>query len=339
MSFTKYKIDLVALYSGGLDSLLAMRLLRDQGRNLLALKFEHPFNKNLWRNSFKEYWDADLESAVWEVPLGQEFLDVILKPKYGYGKNFNPCIDCKIYMYKRAVKIIQEVGAYGLVTGEVLGQRPMSQNQSALALIENETYTRGLVLRPLSAQLLPETRIEQEHLVNRDRLLGLSGRNRTPQMELAKQWGISEYQTPAGGCLLTDIGYTKRLQEAIRHKQLSIFDTQLLKLGRHFRLPSGAKLIVGRFEEENNLLALLGKGRLIMMEDAVNKGPVGLLEGEAKTVNMSISGRIITRYSKSKEGKEAKVRYQLPNRDGWNELNVMPGDDEIIEELIIVPDK
>jgi len=261
-------IKAVGLLSGGLDSTLAVKLMIDQGVEVHVLNFVTPFC-TCTRKGCKH--EASRVAKLFNVPVkiisaGRTYIEMIKNPKHGYGKNMNPCIDCRIFLFQKAKKYMKEIGARFIITGEVLGQRPMSQHKKALNIIEKESETEGLVVRPLSAKLFPPTIPEEKKWIDREKLLFIQGRRRIPQMELAKEFGINDYPCPAGGCRLTDPGFAKRLREAFEHDEDIIKDIRLLRYGRQFRLESGAKVIVGRNEEENMILKGFQDENDILME-------------------------------------------------------------------------
>ncbi len=243
----------IALLSGGLDSTLAARLVLDQGIELEALNFMTVFCTCTNRGatclaSQKAVETLGIPLRVFNV--SEEYLNVVRNPKHGYGSNMNPCIDCRIFMLKKAKVYMEESGGSFIITGEVLGQRPMSQRRDAMRLIEKEAGLEGLILRPLSAQFLPITLPEREGWIDREKLLNIQGRSRKPQMKLAEQFNIRDYPCPAGGCLLTDPGFARRIRDLMEHQyDFSLNDVHLLKFGRHFRLSPKVKLVVGRNEE------------------------------------------------------------------------------------------
>ena len=244
----------ITLISGGLDSILAARLVKEQGIDIIPLNFYIPFYSRHKGNPGKDtasFVSDALGSELMTIDIGLEFLKILEKPNYGFGSNMNPCIDCKILMLSKAKGLMKELDAAFIVTGEVLGQRPMSQHKKALELIERRSGLKGILLRPLSAKHLSETLPEKEGWVNRGNLLDFSGRTRKPQIELAKAFKIKDYPNPAGGCLLTDPEFAKRLKDIIRHDELNIDNVELLKIGRHFRISPKTKLVVGRNEKEN----------------------------------------------------------------------------------------
>ena len=263
--------DLVALYSGGLDSILAVKLLTSQGLNILAVKFVTLFmsGKMQWRATLER--DDKLGCDILTIPVFRKYVHLVQNPKHGYGANINPCIDCKIYFLKRAGKIMKRVGAKGLVTGEVLGQRPMSQNKQALGIIEQESGSEGKILRPISALLLNPTEMELSGLVNREKLLAIKGRSRKETIIWARELGITEFPSPAGGCLLTDPSVSKRIADALKYGEKGLRELEALKYGRHFRLPGGTKLIVSRDDYESRYLTALLK-KWIRIEPAYIAG-------------------------------------------------------------------
>ncbi|OYD14097.1 hypothetical protein CH333_09035 [candidate division WOR-3 bacterium JGI_Cruoil_03_44_89] len=242
----------VSLFSGGLDSILSVKLVQLQNIDVYGIYILTPFN-----SSGEE--SAESAADYLRIPLkvihtGDDYMDVILSPKYGYGKNMNPCIDCKLFMYRKAKEYCEEVGAKFFITGEVVGERPMSQSKTVLLRMEKNAGCGEMVLRPLSAKLLPPTIAEKENVVDRMRLCNISGRSRKPHIELANLLGIELIPTPAGGCLLTDPVFSLRLRESIEHEEVSSRFMELLSVGRHFRLPSGERLVVSRTKEEKEKL-------------------------------------------------------------------------------------
>jgi len=243
----------VAMISGGLDSALAAKLMRDQGISVHGLYLAMSWgccNKDKATASARQ-----LGIPLMVLSVGEAYLDVIRSPKYGYGTAMNPCVDCRIYMFKIAGQYMRELGAGFVVTGEVLGQRPMSQRRKPLELIEAESGLEGLLLRPLSARQLEPTLPELLGIVDRSRLLSVSGRSRQEQLALARREGITEFSTPAGGCLLTDEHFARKTKDLFAHEpRPTTKDMELLTIGRHFRIAAHTKIIVGRNELENLLL-------------------------------------------------------------------------------------
>jgi tRNA-uridine 2-sulfurtransferase len=275
----KRSIRAVGLLSGGLDSILAARIILEQGIRVHGVTFVTPFF-----GAEK----ARKAAGILKIPLTvlditQDHWTMFKQPKYGYGKGMNPCIDCHILMVKKAGEWMAETGADFLFTGEVLGQRPFSQTRPSLRAVEKGSGFPDRILRPLSALLLPETLPEREGLVDRIMLLDISGRSRKRQMALADGFGISEYPAPAGGCLLTDPIFSLRLKELLAHgPSPSMREVELLKTGRHFRLSPSMKIIIGRNKRENEFIE-----KWIFSEDPVARvmgypGPMAMALGEMR---------------------------------------------------------
>ena len=271
----KDKIKAVALFSGGLDSILAVKLIREQGIEVRGVNFKTPFFGLDKTFLAAKSLDMDLEI----IDITQELLEILRNPRHGFGKNMNPCIDCHTLMFKKAGEYMTEIGALFILSGEVLGERPMSQNRNSLNIIERESGFEGRILRPLSALLLSETIPEKEGLVDRNKLLDISGRSRKRQMELAVKMGIEDYPSPAGGCKLTEPAFSKRLRDLFTQGVFSLEDIELLKLGRHFRLSRNIKLVVGRNKEENEKIKEFFQERDFLFKAKNLKGPVSLLKG------------------------------------------------------------
>jgi tRNA-specific 2-thiouridylase len=316
------KIKALALISGGLDSLLAAKLIVDQGCEVIGLHFKIPFCKINIKTSF-----PPIGIKIIEVDLGAEFLKLIQEPRYGFGSNMNPCIDCKILMFSRAKELMPELGAKFIVTGEVLGQRPMSQNKQALKLIKQRSGLDDLLLRPLSAQFFPPSLAEKEGWVKRDKLLNFNGRLRTPQMRLARDLGFNVYANPAGGCLLTDPSFSKRLVELLAHDELSLENLELLKLGRHFRLGENTRLVVGRDEGENNRLAQMAQaGDYLFSPQKDLAGPTALARGLINQELIFLSSQITSAYTDTAGLEKIEVLYrQVPaNEDSVYQVTNLP---------------
>ena len=316
------KIKALALVSGGLDSLLAAKLIKDQGIEVIGVHFKIPFCKLDIRKSL-----PDIGIKLLEFDLGVDFLSLISNPRYGFGSNMNPCIDCKILMFTKAKELLPELRADFIVTGEVLGQRPMSQNKQALRLIKQRSGLEDLLLRPLSAQFFPPSLAERVGWVKREKLLNFNGRIRTPQMQLAKKLGISNYANPAGGCLLTDPCFSKRLEELLRHKELDLDNLALLKVGRHFRIEKNSRLVVGRDEGENRLLAQLAKsGDYLFSPQKDLAGPTSLFRGPITQELIDLSSQITSAYSDTfgLEKMEVFYRHIPETKDNVHKIACLP---------------
>jgi len=290
----------LALISGGLDSTLAIRVVLDQGIDVEALNCLTPFclcsgKKGCGHEAKRATDKFGVKLKIFNIST--EYIEVIKGPRYGYGKNLNPCIDCRILMHRKAKEYMRNTGASFVITGEVLGQRPMSQHRAALKTIERESGLEGLILRPLSARLLPPSIPEKEGWIDRERLLEISGRSRRPQMALAARYRIVDYPCPAGGCLLTDPGFARRMKDLMAHCEITLNDIQLLKSGRHFRLRNQAKLVVGRNKEENEALLRLAKRDDICLRPVDVKGPIGVGRGYFDQTTITLASQIIARYS------------------------------------------
>lgn len=329
----------IALLSGGLDSTLAARLVLDQGIDMEALNFITVFCNCTNRGatclaSQKAVETLGIPLKVFNV--SEEYLKVVKNPKHGYGRNMNPCIDCRIFMMKKAKMYMEESGASFIVTGEVLGQRPMSQRRDAMRLIEKEAELEGLILRPLSAQFLPVTVPEKEGWIDRKKLLNIQGRSRKPQIELAEQFNIRDYPCPAGGCLLTDPGFGRRMRDLMDHAGgFSLNDVHLLKFGRHFRLSPKVKLVVGRNEDENQKIETFSQRGDILLKTVRFPGPLSLLRGEADATQIDRAASITARYSKAKGMGTLEVHYRKAEGGEEKSISVSPlSEPEVQKEMI-----
>jgi tRNA U34 2-thiouridine synthase MnmA/TrmU len=324
------------LLSGGLDSILAARLILDQGIDLVALNFLTVFCTCTSKNKSclaSQSAANQLNIPVKVMEVSQEYLAIVKNPKYGYGKNLNPCLDCRIFMFRKAKRYMEEVGAQFIVTGEVLGERPMSQRREAIALIEKEAGLAGLILRPLSAHFFPTTWMEKEGVVDRERLLRIRGRSRNPQIELARHLGIKDYPCPAGGCLLTDPGFSERMRDLKRfHPDFDLKDVRWLKLGRHFRLTAQAKLIIGRKEEENRRILNLKDKEDYLLEIKDVPGPLAVLRGEKLEEIFSLASGILLYYVRRKGGKKVVIKR---GEDTIEEISSSPVAAETLKTYLI----
>lgn len=336
MTTTTNNKKAVALLSGGLDSTLAIKLMQDQGIQVIAVNFTSPFctcNRKGRCEALHVAGQLDVELKVFKV--GLDYIRMIRSPRHGYGKNMNPCLDCRIFMFTKAREFMEEIGADFVFTGEVLGQRPMSQRQDAMRKIERESGLEGRLLRPLSAKRLPPTLVEGK-IIDRDKLLGIKGRSRKPQMEMAKGYGINDYACPAGGCLLTDPQFAQRIKDLFDHnEEVSLKDLELLKVGRHFRLSDKAKVIVGRDEAENNRLLKLVCDDDLCLRVLDFPGPLTLLQGECSPQNVEQAAALTARYSDAKENRQVKVAYNRSVEDDSQVLTTSPMNDELLQQVRI----
>lgn len=298
------KSKAIALFSGGLDSILAVKVIQDQDISVQGLTFETPFF-----NARKAKETAKLIQLPLIVSdITDSHLAMLKAPRYGYGKNMNPCIDCHTLMLHIAGKMMEETGADFLLTGEVLGQRPMSQTKQSLFIVAKNSGYADYIIRPLSALLLTETKPEREGKVNRELLLAIQGRGRKVQMEMAKAYGVNYYPPPAGGCLLTDPMFSRRLKDLFsHHPEYETRDIELLKYGRHFRSCESGKIIVGRNQADNKALQeLSGQGDTILSM-AQLPGPLVLIPGGGSEEGIEKAARLCVLYSDSPENQEGTV--------------------------------
>lgn len=291
----------LALLSGGLDSIIAVRLILDQGIEVVGLHFVSAFcdNKRKERDNVVLRSASELGIKVLIRDKGPGYVEVLTKPKHGYGKNMNPCIDCRIYMLQEARHVMEAEGASFLITGEVVGQRPMSQMRDTIRLIEKESGLTGMIVRPLSAKLLAPSEAEAQGIVDRSKLLGVAGRSRKVQYDLVEKYRLKEFSKPAGGCLLTDPIYARKLRELLKEEpEFNMTDIDLLKYGRHFRY-GGVKLVVGRNKDENEALRNLWTPPYLFAHTDDFKGPSAILKGPVDDNTIAIAGNIISFYAKN----------------------------------------
>ena len=325
----------VGLFSGGLDSILAVKLIQNQGIDVTAFHFVLPFNYIEKEEQINAAETAnDLNAPIEIICGGKDYIEMVKNPKHGYGRNMNPCIDCKIFIIKEAFSFMKKIGAYFLFSGEVIGQRPMSQRKKVLEIIEKEAGVEGFLLRPLSAKSLPPTIPEEKGWIKRENLCDFEGRSRKPQIKLAKELGITEYPSPAGGCLLTDFDFSTRLKDAFKHNEDNTSDLKLLNFGRHFRLKSGAKLIVGRDEKENQIIEKLAGDNDLLIEGIGFGSPLALLKNSNNHEDIDISASICIRYSKKRDGKNVKVAVRT-RKDNILKKEIAPMDRESVDSLLI----
>ncbi len=329
----------VALLSGGLDSTLAVKVMLEQGIEVEALNFTSPFctctGKNAGCKSEAVRVAQELGISIKVMNKGPEYLEIVRKPKHGYGKGMNPCIDCRIFLLRKAKEFMAECGADFVVTGEVLGQRPMSQRRDTLRLIERESGLEGLLLRPLSARHFTATIPEQEGWVDRSRLPAIQGRSRKEQMQLADELDIKDYPCPAGGCLLTELSFVSKIRDVFDHCRVpNVRDFQLLKVGRHFRIGPGTKVIVGRNEAENQTLERMLQPGEASIRWCEGSGPLGVVTGNRDEGLLGIAAQILLRYTKAETGAECTVK--VNGEDGESRILVRNEfDDGRVEEFRI----
>lgn len=285
----------VLLFSGGLDSILTAKLLQREGIEVYPLFCASIF----WgrRTAIEAAKELNLDLKV--IDVSERIWDLVKRPKYGRGKGVNPCIDCKIMMLKEAKRYMEEIGAKFVATGEVLGERPMSQRKYMMSLIARESGLNEILVRPLSAKLLPPTLPEREGWIKRENLLDIKGRSRKRQLELVKRWGINSFPSPAGDCLLTDPVFSRRVRDLLKHNpNAGLHDAEILKYGRHFRLTEDVKLVVGRDKEENETLLSLALPDDLILKAKDYPSPIGILRGSLITpLTLERACGIVLRYS------------------------------------------
>lgn len=329
----------VALLSGGLDSNLAVKMMLEQGIEVEAVAIKTPFcdfdcGKGCGQR-VRETAD-ELGIKLKTVYFGEEYVRMLKNPKYGYGSGMNPCIDCRGMMYSAAKEHMENTHADFVITGEVLFQRPMSQNARALHIVEKETSLEGKVLRPLSAKLLPPTDAEKNGLVRRENMGEIKGRSRKSQLTLAKHFGISDPPNAAGGCLLTDPAFSKRVKDILNHCDdiPTLNDMELLKVGRHFRLTHDAKFVVGRNKDENEIIKALATESDTVIEAKDYVGPTCILR--SKKYDHALLERcaaIALRYSDAPKDGESKVN--LTTNGNESEITAPPADISTIDTMRI----
>jgi len=314
----------LALFSGGLDSVLAMKIVKDQGIEVIAVNIKTGFGATTDRIEHMKNMCKQIGVKLEILDIQKEFLDeVLFNPKYGYGKNFNPCIDCHGFMFRYTSQLLKKYDAKFMISGEVLGQRPMSQNKDALNNVKKLSGVDDLILRPLSAKLMPITKPEREGWIDREKLLDISGRSRHRQLELAKQIGLKDFEPPAGGCLLTEIQFSNRLKDFVKYDKLEVDDIETLKAGRHLRLPDGAKLIIGRNKDDNEYLRQTNSNKYLKGRILNTPGPFCLISKNITQKDKELAGAIIVTYGKTELDKEYEVDFgefkikakKLPSKD------------------------
>lgn len=324
----------LALYSGGLDSLLSILIVIKQGIDVTAIRFLTPFNIKLRSRSHGAVAPSHTSFEKRDYLIADQFLEMLKNPQFGYGKNMNPCVDCKILMLREAKRIMFEEGYDFIITGEVLWQRPMSQRRDILSVIDREASVTGHVVRPLSAKLLNPSFAEQAGIIDREKLFGFSGRSRKPQMKLAQEMGITEYSQPAGGCLLTDPLYSARLRDLMQHSSmLSIKDINLLQLGRHFRISSATKIIVGRDRTDNELIRSIAEpDDCLLWVEGVGSS-LTIIRGDLSNEAIRLAASLCAHYSDAKNQKEVKVTLKVSGQKKL--VTAVPASDSQLKLLMV----
>lgn len=323
----------VGLLSGGLDSTLAHRIVADQGYEVIALNIETPFcscSKESKCSTTKDDLGENVNNR--RMFVGKDYIEVVRKPKHGYGKHMNICIDCRLYMLGKAKEIMEKEDADFIFTGEVLDQRPMSQRRFTLNMIERESGLEGKLLRPLSAKHLRPTEAEKAGRIDREKLFDIIGRTRRRQMALADELGIQEYPSPAGGCMLTDENFSRLLREAFDHGDDSMKMMQLLKSGRHYRSKNGVRIVAGRTEKENKMIRALSGDTTTFVTVSGFSSTYAHIFGDAGEDEKLLAAQIAVRYSKAKNEESVEIKWWRgkANSEDFQVFTVSPvPDDEI----------
>ncbi len=320
----------IALVSGGLDSMLAVRVIQDQGIAVEGINFYTGFCVEGHTHAIRRQDQARKKrnNALWVaeqlgiklhiIDVIEEYKDIVINPRHGYGANLNPCLDCKGFMVGKALEQLPELSADFIITGEVVGQRPMSQRRDTMPVIARESGANDRLLRPLSAKLLPPTLPEREGWVDREKLFGFNGRGRKPQMALAEQFGLHDYAQPAGGCcFLTNPQYAAKLSDlwqARGSKQYEFDDIMLLKIGRHLRPHPDFKLIVGREEGENNYLEGYRK-QFTHLRATSHSGPLALIDGHYDEDGLKLAARLVARFGQGRDATEVTIEIGEPGKE------------------------
>jgi tRNA-specific 2-thiouridylase len=327
----------LALTSGGLDSILAARLIQEQGIEVIGICFVSAF----FGSQNAEKMAAQINMPLKVIDFTEEHFSMTKNPKHGYGKNMNPCIDCHAMMLRYAGNMLQELDADFLITGEVLDQRPMSQNKKSLGIVLKESGFQDKILRPLSALNLPPTEMETSGLVDREKLLGLSGKTRKPQIALAEKWGIIDYPSPAGGCMLTEPQFAKRLRDLFTYDKAGAEaqDVKLLRIGRHLRISPNVKLVSSRNESEYEVLRGLIKDHHIVFDTADCPGATVVMTVSPQSIismeDIELAASITARYSKGRENPSVRVKYKRKADTEYEYIEVKAADDEEIKKYLL----
>lgn len=322
----------LAMISGGLDSILAAKLIKDQGIDVIGICFKSYF----FNEEAAVRMTAQIGIPLEIVDFSEEHFGMVRNPKHGYGKNANPCIDCHAMMMRHCGELLEKFDADFILTGEVVNQRPMSQNRGALNTVRNESGVGNKILRPLCALSLEPTEMEKTGLVDRTKLMDITGRTRKVQMDLAEKWNIVDYPSPAGGCKLTEPNFSKRLKDLMDHNsELTSKDIKLLTIGRHFRVTPSCKIISTRIKEETEILKeCLTKSDLCMLAKDF-KGSFVVIVGEPSQEDINFAAKVTKRYSKGKDAQNVIVRYGNFASPSDKEILAEDVTDEVLQNHII----
>jgi len=328
----------LALISGGLDSILAARLAAEMpGLIIVGYHFYHPFEGGIAPDGLSAAERAAFTAGVSIIEESDDaaFIDMIINAKLGRGKGANPCRDCRLFILRRAARMLDKIGGDFLITGEVVGQRPMSQIRNHMNQIENLSGVKGLIVRPLCGALLPPTTPEQRGWITRESLLDFQGRNRKPQIALARKFGITDYPNPAGGCALTQTAYAKRFLDMMKWgDKIDARQVALLRFGRHYRLPDGLKLIIPRDEAESEKALALASGELWILAYDEIPGPIAILNRAPDNDEITTTASLVASYGKYRNN--VSVGMILESPDGSvRKFDVRPANKEDFREYLI----
>lgn len=325
----------IALFSGGLDSTLAMKLIADQGVEVIAINVNIGFGSTVDRSEHMKSMCDQIGVKLEILDLRELYLEeVLFSPKYGYGKNFNPCIDCHGFMFRYTGQLLEKYDASFMISGEVVGQRPMSQRKDAMDNVKSLSNYDDLIVRPLCAKLLEPSLPEREGWIDREKLLDINGRNRQRQLDMAKEIGLEDFESPGGGCLLTEVQFSNRLRDFVDNDTLEVEDINTLKAGRHLRLPDGAKLIIGRHQEDNEKLKNTRSKKYYTARIVDATGPFSLLDKKATQADKELAASFIVSYGKTELDKNYKVLFEDEDENFTLESKKLPTKDEMAKYLI-----
>ena len=319
------KNKVIVMLSGGLDSTLAAKLMIEQGLDVIAYNMTSMFctctPKKGGCNSLAVQMAKQLGIEIVVQAKGDDYLEIVRKPRFGYGSGLNPCMDCRTYTFEKAKELMKERGAVCIVTGEVLGQRPMSQRMKAMELIERAAGLEGKVLRPLSAHLFPETEVEKAGIIDRSKLLAIKGRGRKEQIELAKDKDLMGFSCGTGGCLLTDQNMKKKMLDLYaHHEKVTMPDVRRLRYGRHFRFPGKIKVILGRNEAENQQLAMERRDTEFTAMPIDIPGPTVLVEALPSQKMVELAANMMAAFAKSSDGQPILI--ELSDSNGKRQITI-----------------
>lgn len=318
----------VVLLSGGLDSTLAVKILQKQGIEIEAINFQTMFG--CCKDDARQVaYELGIKFTM--LPVGMDYVEIVKNPKYGVGKGINPCVDCRIYMFKMAKKLMETIGASFLISGEVLGQRPMSQRFDCFETIERDSGLEGLIVRPLSAKLLEPSMPEKEGVVNREALYDIQGRSRAKLLRLAREFGMENPPTPSTGCALTEPEFAKKVRDIFQHMEdYERWQFEVLKIGRHFRIDAETKLILGKDAGENEYLEYLHPRETTLLTPINFSGPSALLIGPLTDMKLREASKILLSYTKHRPAQIPQIRWERGESNGILEAEAGLPEEELL---------